>query len=78
MNKYQWLLDRAEYPDYLAWARDHVVVDTSSETSLRDIERAYMAAVSCEDPPWKGYVAKCMRWMGIGGSRLRGYHCRIV
>lgn len=77
MNKFQFMLDRAEYPDFLAWARDHVVPDPLKETSLGDIDRAYMACVGCDDPPWKGYVNKCMRWLGAKQVG-RAWHCRIV
>lgn len=77
MNKFQWMLDRVEYPDFLAWARDHVVPDPLVETSLGDLERAYMAAVGCEEPPWKGYVAKCSVWLGVRRAR-KAWRCKIV
>ena len=87
-NKYQWLIDRAELPDFLAWARDHVVEDPSEETPLKYLQIAYTAdstgsierAVSCENPPWRGYVAKCMHWIGISkvGRKHYTWHCKIV
>ena len=80
MTSFQFLLDRAEYPDFLAWARDHVVPD-SAPLEYKPICWAYLTHVGCMcDDPRPKYVAKCMAWLGVSKAKHKQqvWYCRIV